>query len=81
MSITAAPAVPVETSTIADPPIMPPLPRASREERPDSHVLALEELLVYGLERAAALGTALLLTATLASSALTHVPEVAAGVG
>lgn len=57
------------------------LPRASRQSRPDSHVLALEELRIYGLERAVVLGTGLLVAATLAWAALTHVPEVAIGVG
>jgi HlyD family type I secretion membrane fusion protein len=58
-----------------------PLPRASRQPRPDSHVLALEELRIYSLERAVVLGTGLLVAATLAWAALTHVPEVAIGVG
>ncbi|MBM1170293.1 HlyD family type I secretion periplasmic adaptor subunit [Microvirga arabica] len=60
---------------------MAPLPRASRQPRPDSHVLALEELRIYGLERAVVLGTGLLVAAALAWAALTHVPEVAIGVG
>ena len=41
------------------------LPRASRQPRPDSHVLALEELRVHGLERAVVLGTGLLVASTL----------------
>jgi len=57
------------------------LPRASRQPRPDSHVLALEELRVHGLERAVVLGTGLLVASTLAWAALTHVPEVAVSVG
>ena len=57
------------------------LPRASRQPRPDGHVLALEELRVRGLERAVVLGTGLLVAAGLAWAALTRVPEVAVGVG
>ncbi|MBL0402632.1 HlyD family type I secretion periplasmic adaptor subunit [Microvirga aerilata] len=79
MRTPAAPSAP--SSTTVSQPMMPILPRASREERPDSHVLALEELRVHGLERAVVLGTGLLVAATLTWSALTHVPEVAAGVG
>jgi HlyD family secretion protein/adhesin transport system membrane fusion protein len=60
---------------------VPPLPRASRLPRPDSHVLALEELRVHGLERAVVLGTGLLVAAAMAWATLTHVPEVAVGVG
>ena len=47
------------------------LPRASRQPRPDSHVLALEELRVHGLERAVVLGTGLLVASTLTWAALT----------
>ena len=57
------------------------LPRASRQPRPDSHVLALEELRVHGLERAVVLGTGLLVASTLTWAALTQVPEVAVSVG
>ena len=57
------------------------LPRASRQPRPDSHVLALEELRVRGLERSVVLGTGLLVAAGLTWAALAHVPEVAVSVG
>jgi len=57
------------------------LPRASRQPRPDGHVLALEELRVKGLERAVVLGTGILVAAGLAWAALTRVPEVAVGTG
>lgn len=57
------------------------LPRASRQPRPDSHVLALEELRVHGLERTVVLGTGLLVAAGLTWAALAHVPEVAVSVG
>jgi HlyD family type I secretion membrane fusion protein len=57
------------------------LPRASRQPRPDGHVLALEELRVKGLERAVVLGTGILVAAGLSWAALTRVPEVAVGTG
>jgi len=57
------------------------LPQASRRPRPDSHVLALEELRVHALERAVVLGAGLLVAATLVWASLTRVPEVAVGVG
>jgi HlyD family secretion protein/adhesin transport system membrane fusion protein len=57
------------------------LPRASRQPRPDGHVLALEELRVSGLERTVVLGTGLLVAAGLTWAALAHVPEVAVSVG
>jgi HlyD family type I secretion membrane fusion protein len=70
------------TSSSADMHASPPsLPRASRVPRPDSHVLALEELRVHGLERAVVLGTGLLVAATLAWASLTRIPEVAVGAG
>lgn len=58
-----------------------PLPRASRVSRPDSHVLALEELRIHGLERAVVLGAGLLVAATLVWASLTRIPEVAIGLG
>ncbi len=61
--------------------VVPVLPRASRRARPDSHVLALEEVRVYGLERAVVLGTGLLVAATLGWAMMTTVPEVAVGTG
>jgi HlyD family type I secretion membrane fusion protein len=61
--------------------LMPILPHASRLPRPDSHVLALEELRVHGLERSVLLGAGLLVGAALAWAGLTHVPEVAVGIG
>lgn len=57
------------------------LPRASRQPRPDGHVLALEELRVRGLERTVVLGTGLLVAAGLCWAALARVPEVAVSVG
>ncbi|MBC9176651.1 HlyD family type I secretion periplasmic adaptor subunit [Pseudoroseomonas ludipueritiae] len=61
---------------------LPPLlPRASRRPRPDSHVLALEEVRVHGLERAVVLGAALLVAVALGWAAVTRVPEVAVGRG
>jgi HlyD family secretion protein/adhesin transport system membrane fusion protein len=63
------------------PPQPQPLPRASRRARPDSHVLALEEVRVQGLERAVVLGAALLVAVALFWSAVTRVPEVAVGRG
>jgi HlyD family type I secretion membrane fusion protein len=82
MSTAATSAPKVETLPLAaHQHTMAPLPRASRQPRPDSHVLALEELRIYSLERAVVLGTGLLVTATLSWAALTHVPEVAIGVG
>ena len=74
-------------TSLANGEILPPsverrsLPRASRQPRPDSHVLALEELRVNGLERAVVLGTGLLVAAGLTWAALAHVPEVAVSVG
>jgi HlyD family type I secretion membrane fusion protein len=82
MSTTAAPASEVKNLPLAaDRHVMELLPRASRQPRPDGHVLALEELRIYGLERAVVLGTGFLVAATLAWATLTHVPEVAIGVG
>src|SRR5829696_6500665 len=82
MSTAATPAPKVESPSLAaDQHMMAPLPRASRQPRPDSHVLALEELRIYSLERAVVLGTGLLVATTLAWAALTHVPEVAIGTG
>jgi HlyD family secretion protein/adhesin transport system membrane fusion protein len=81
MSNPAAPSAHAEPSSTTIQPLLLTLPRASRVERPDSHVLALEELRVHGLERTVVLGTGLLVAATLTWAALTHVPEVAAGVG
>lgn len=60
---------------------VPSLPRASRVQRPDAHVVALEELRVQGLERAVVLGTGLLVAATLTWASLTRVPEIAVGAG
>jgi len=57
------------------------LPRASRQPRPDGHVLALEELRVRGLERTVVLGTGLLVAAGLTWAAVARVPEVAVSVG
>ena len=57
------------------------LPRASRQPRPDGHVLALEELRVRGLERTVVLGTGLLVAAGLTWAAVARIPEVAVGVG
>lgn len=79
MSKTAAPSVlgepaPATTNVVAS-------PRASRQPRPDAHVLALEELRVHGLERTLVLGTGLLLAAGLAWASLAHVPEVAVSIG
>jgi hypothetical protein len=77
MTTAATPAPKVETLPLAaDQHPMPSLPRASRQPRPDSHVLALEELRIHGLERAVVLGTGLLVAATFAWAALTHVPEI-----
>jgi HlyD family secretion protein/adhesin transport system membrane fusion protein len=76
MSTTARSITTVETSSL---PV--PLPRASRRPRPDSHILALEELRVHGLERVVVLGAGLLVGAGLVWASLTHVPEVAVGVG
>jgi HlyD family secretion protein/adhesin transport system membrane fusion protein len=59
----------------------PSLPRASRQPRPDSHVLALEELRVRGLERTVVLGAGFLVAAGLTWASLAHVPEVAVSVG
>ena len=58
-----------------------PLPRASRQLRPDSYVLALEEPRVHRLERAVVLGAGLLVASALAWATLTQVPEVAVGQG
>jgi HlyD family type I secretion membrane fusion protein len=65
-------------ATLPPPPV---LPRASRQLRPDSHVLALEEVRVHGLERAVVLGAALLVAVALGWAAITRVPEVAMGRG
>lgn len=73
----ALPAAPLPAS----PPPSPALPRASRVPRPDSHVLALEEVRVQGLERAVVFGTALLVAAALCWAAVTRVPEMAMGTG
>ncbi|NBJ11111.1 HlyD family type I secretion periplasmic adaptor subunit [Microvirga arsenatis] len=78
MSNPATPADLKSDTPVARPPV---LPRASRLPRPDSHVLALEELRVHGLERALVLGTGLLVAGALTWAAMTHVPEVAIGVG
>jgi HlyD family secretion protein/adhesin transport system membrane fusion protein len=59
----------------------PALPRASRQQRPDSHVLALEEVRVRGLEHAVVLGGAALVALALGWAAVTRVPEVAVGLG
>jgi len=58
-----------------------PLPRASRQLRPDSYVLALEEPRVHRLERAVVFGAGLLVASALAWATLTHVPEIAVGQG
>jgi HlyD family secretion protein/adhesin transport system membrane fusion protein len=58
-----------------------PLPQASRRLRPDSHVLALEEVRLHWLERTVVLGAAAVVALALAWAALTRVPEVAAGRG
>jgi len=83
MIATAAPAAPAQNSApaVVRSSAPPPLPHASRLPRPDSHVLALEELRVRGLERAVVLGASLLVAAALAWASLTHVPEVAVGAG
>ncbi|MBM6582155.1 HlyD family type I secretion periplasmic adaptor subunit [Microvirga sp. BT689] len=82
MSTTAALASEVKNLPLAaDRHAMELLPRAGRQPRPDSHVLALEELRIHGLERAVVLGTGFLVAATLAWATLTHVPEVAIGIG
>lgn len=59
----------------------PALPRASHAPRPEGHVLALEEMRIHGLERAAVLGAVLLLAGGLGWAALTRVPELAVGLG
>jgi HlyD family type I secretion membrane fusion protein len=83
MTMTATSDASLESSrsSIEQPPMTKPLPRASRVPRPDSHVLALEELRVHGLERAVVLGTGLLVASALAWATLTRVPEVAVGLG
>jgi len=82
MSTTAAPASEIKNLPLpADRHVRELLPRASRQPRPDSHVLALEELRIYSLERAVVLGTGFLVAAALAWATLTHVPEVAIGIG
>ncbi|WP_161600883.1 HlyD family type I secretion periplasmic adaptor subunit [Teichococcus oryzae] len=58
-----------------------PLPRASRQPRPDSHVLALEEVRVHGLEHLVVIGAGLLVAGLLGWASLTHLPEVAVGLG
>jgi HlyD family secretion protein/adhesin transport system membrane fusion protein len=68
----------IPPATSLPPPV---LPHASRQPRPDSHVLALEELRVHGLERAVVLGAALLVVVALGWAAITRVPEVAVGRG
>ena len=63
------------------PPPLPELPRASRLQRPDSHVLALEEVRVQGLERAVVVGAAVLVALAIGWATVTRVPEVAVGLG
>ncbi|MCI0754819.1 HlyD family type I secretion periplasmic adaptor subunit [Teichococcus vastitatis] len=74
MTLSVAPAQPA-------PSVLPPLPRASRQPRPESHVLALEEVKVHGLERMVVLGTAVAFLALLVWAFLTRVPEIAVGLG
>ncbi|MFC3127677.1 HlyD family type I secretion periplasmic adaptor subunit [Pseudoroseomonas globiformis] len=62
-------------------PVPSPLPRGSRQPRPDSHVLALEEVRVHGLERAVILGAALLVVGGIVWSATTRIPELSIGLG
>jgi HlyD family secretion protein/adhesin transport system membrane fusion protein len=57
------------------------LPPASREPRPDRHVLALEEVRFRGAERALVGGAALLLAAFLAWASVTRLPEIAVAPG
>lgn len=76
MPLSSPPKAIPATATL--PPVLPP---ASRHPRPDSHVLALEEVRIHGLERAVVLGAALLVAVALGWAAVTHVPEVAVGRG